>query len=110
MRFDIFADPLKHAPSPTCLALTASEDASNVRKINLTCFREAGFGLFLHYGLYSLLEGRWSKRYVNNKGVGWIQWWAPVPRKGYMTRQQCFRPDNFDTEAECGLACEAGMS
>ncbi len=80
------------------------------RQANLDWFRQADFGLFMHYGLYSLLEGIWTDPYVDFKGSEWIQWWAPVPRQDYMKLQQRFTAERFDADAICRLAKEAGMS
>lgn len=94
---------------PSCLDLLSPEITPNLRATNLAWFREAKFGLFLHYGLYSLLEGRWDNPYVSDKGAEWIQWWAPVPRKEYMALRDRFTAERFDADAICSLAVEAGM-
>ena len=93
---------------PTCLSL--SPDTPNIREANLDWFRNAKFGLFMHYGLYSLLEGRWENPWVDYKGAEWIQWWAPVPRREYMALQQKFTAEKFDADAICRLAVDAGMT
>jgi len=82
----------------------------NLREANLDWFRSARFGLFMHYGLYSLLEGKWDNPYVDNKGSEWIQWWAPVPRAEYMALREQFTADRFDADAICRLALDAGMT
>lgn len=64
---------------PRYLAAYADLYAENPRHAALTWFREATCGLFLHYGLYALLEGRWNGKRVDNKGAEWIRWAAPHP-------------------------------
>jgi alpha-L-fucosidase len=95
---------------PTCLSLDPGANPSTFRSVNLDWFRNAKFGLFLHYGLYSLLEGKWENPWVDNKGAEWIQWWAPVPRKDYVALREQFTAEKFDADAICRLALEAGMS
>jgi len=96
-------------PPPTCLESELPAEFSDWRSYHLDWFRRAGFGLFMHYGLYSLLEGRWENPWVNNKGAEWIQWWGPVPRKEYMALKERFTAEKFDADFICQLALEAGM-
>ena len=45
---------------PSYLADYNDAYLENPRKANLDWFQEAGYGMFIHYGLYSLLEkGEW---------------------------------------------------
>ena len=48
----------------------------------LNWFREAKFGLFIHWGLYAIPAGRWKGKFV--EGIGeWIQFNARIPVKEY---------------------------
>ena len=38
--------------------------AEDPRQAAVKCFRESKFGLFMHYGLYSLLEGHWQGQHA----------------------------------------------
>jgi len=61
-------------------------------------FVQARYGLFIHYGLYSLLErGEW----VFNR--------EELPREEYGTLAERFTAEHFDAEAICDLAVRAGM-
>ena len=82
---------------------------NNPREAALAWFRQARFGLFMHYGLYSLLAGEWPAMRVTNKGTEWIQWAAPIPRAEYMKLQGRFTAERFDADAICRLAQSAGM-
>jgi alpha-L-fucosidase len=62
-------------------------------------FREAGFGLFLHFGLYSLL-GRGE----------WAMFKERIPVSEYAELKADFRAERFDAESIADLALEAGMS
>jgi alpha-L-fucosidase len=61
-------------------------------------FTEARYGLFIHYGLYSLLgRGEWA---MNREAI---------PRDAYRALAPRFTADAFDAEALCDLAVAAGM-
>ena len=61
-------------------------------------FAEARYGLFIHYGLYSLLErGEW----VWNR--------EEIPRSEYQMLAGKFTARNFDADALCRTAVDAGM-
>src|SRR5512144_2056482 len=61
-------------------------------------FREAKFGLFLHYGLYSL-EGRHE----------WLQFREKIPVAQYAKLKDRFTAAKFDVDAITDLALAAGM-
>ncbi len=61
-------------------------------------FRNAQFGLFLHYGLYSL-EGRHE----------WLQLREKIPVATYAKLKDRFTAENFDADFITDLAIQAGM-
>lgn len=67
---------------------------------NLQWFKEAKFGLFMHYGVYSLLEqGEWVQ----------LRHDPPIPVADYDTLKNDFSAENFDVDFITDLAVEAGM-
>ena len=71
-------------------------------------FREAGFGLMIHWGLYSLPAGEWKGRRM--KGIGeWIQANYRIPNTEYETLAAAFNPVFFNADAWAELAAHAGM-
>ena len=100
---------VKPMTTPSFLRDHASLYARDPRGAALAWFGQARFGLFLHYGLYSLLGGRWPTMKVTNKGSEWIQWTAPIPRREYAQLQQRFTAEHFDADTICRLALAAGM-
>ena len=76
-------------------------------------WREARFGMFIHWGLYSVLGGEWEgKDYGKEMGSAsaeWIMLKAPVPTKEYEKLAKQFNPVKFDAKEWVGLAKEAGM-
>jgi alpha-L-fucosidase len=71
-------------------------------------FREAKFGLFIHWGLYALPAGEWKGEQI--KGIGeWIMNRAKIPVKEYEQLATQFNPTQFDAEAWVQMAEDAGM-
>jgi alpha-L-fucosidase len=71
-------------------------------------FREAKFGLFIHWGLYAIPAGEWKGQFV--PGIGeWIMNRAKVPVTDYEQLTKQFNPTQFDAEAFAKLAEDAGM-
>ena len=75
---------------------------------NVQWFKDAKFGLFIHWGLYSHLAGEWNgKRYY---GSGeWIMNQAKIPVKLYEEAARSFNPVNFNAEEWAQLAKDAGI-
>ena len=71
-------------------------------------FREARFGMFIHWGLYSILAGRWDGKEV--PGIGeWIMNSASIPVAQYQALAARFNPTQFSAAGIVGLAKSAGM-
>ncbi len=68
------------------------------RKAALQWFKDAKFGLFLHYGLYSIL-GRHE----------WVMFREKIPIPEYEKLAGQFSPTKFDADFITDLALEAGM-
>ena len=75
-------------------SLTAREPREAAR----AWFREARYGLFVHYGLYSIL-GRHE----------WVQYRERIPVAEYAKLKERFTAERFDADAIAELALEAGM-
>ncbi|MCA8960011.1 MAG: alpha-L-fucosidase [Planctomycetes bacterium] len=93
--------------NPTDPALTspsASEDHSD----RIAWWREARFGLFIHWGLYSVLAGEVEGEPVG--GVGeWIQHIGRIPKREYSKLLDRFDPVAFDADEWARIAKDAGM-
>jgi alpha-L-fucosidase len=74
----------------------------------LKWFREARFGMFIHWGLYSIPAGRWDGKEV--PGIGeWIMNHASIPVADYRALAPKFNPTKFSAAEIVGLAKSAGM-
>lgn len=85
-------------------------DKATVQKNNpnLKWFKEAKFGLFIHWGLYSKLAGEYKgKRYY---GSGeWIMSQGKIPAGDYAREAESFNPVNFNAEEWARIAKDAGI-
>jgi len=71
-------------------------------------WREAKFGMFIHWGLYSILAGMWKGKKV--PGIGeWIMYTARIPVKEYEKLAEKFNPTKFNPREWVRLAKNAGM-
>jgi alpha-L-fucosidase len=74
----------------------------------LNWWREARYGLFIHWGLYALPAGRWNGQEI--PGIGeWIQQRAKIPAVEYEQLASQFNPVNFDAQEWVSLARRAGQ-
>lgn len=69
-------------------------------------WREARFGMFIHWGLYAIPAGEW-KGQTNH--AEWIRETAQIPLSEYRKFLDQFNPVRFDARQWARLAKEAGM-
>ncbi|NOR76793.1 MAG: alpha-L-fucosidase, partial [Draconibacterium sp.] len=71
-------------------------------------WREARFGMFIHWGLYAEPAGEWNGKQV--PGISeWIMARAPISVKDYEKIAENFNPVKYDADAWVKLAKQAGM-
>jgi alpha-L-fucosidase len=76
-------------------AKMANDPAAQQR---LAWWREARFGMFLHWGVYSIpARGEWA------------QWSEQIPVNEYAKLADQFHPDHYDPDAWAAIAKEGGM-
>ena len=71
-------------------------------------FNEARFGMFIHWGAYSVLGGEWQGKTI--KGYAeWIRWNGKISQADHRKVCEQFNPDHFDADSWVRSARDAGM-
>ncbi|MBC8469749.1 MAG: alpha-L-fucosidase [Planctomycetes bacterium] len=71
-------------------------------------WRDARFGMFVHWGLYAVPAGQWKGKEI--PGIGeWIMERADIPVAEYEPLAQQFNPVKFNADEFVGIAKNAGM-
>ncbi|MGK9117889.1 alpha-L-fucosidase [Olivibacter jilunii] len=86
-----------------------------VEKINW--FKEARFGMFVHWGLYSILGGTYNGRTMPDTALAngkswyaeWIQQRLEIPNNEYQALVEKFNPSRFNADEWIKEAKNAGM-
>ncbi len=85
-----------------------SDDNKNLDNKRIEWFMDAKFGLFIHWGLYSIPAGVWKGKEI--PGIGeWIMNHAKIPVKEYEKLAEKFNPVKFNADNWVKMAKEAGM-
>ncbi|HVU45829.1 MAG TPA: alpha-L-fucosidase [Terracidiphilus sp.] len=78
------------------------------RDARMAWWREARFGMFIHWGLYSIPAGTWNGKQI--PGIGeWIMNTASIPVADYKALAPKFNPTAFNAHDIVALAKAAGM-
>lgn len=71
-------------------------------------WKEATFGMFIHWGLYAGYAGYYNGQPVTGAGE-WIQFNAKIPEPEYAASAKNFNPVKFNAEEWVAIAKSAGM-
>ncbi|MBU4461409.1 MAG: alpha-L-fucosidase [Verrucomicrobia bacterium] len=100
-----------HVPAalPATGAATAEvAESKAARDARMAWFREAKFGLFIHWGVYAVPAGTYKGEQV--KGIGeWIMNRGKIPVAEYRAFAPQFTASKYDPDAWAALAKKAGM-
>ena len=89
-------------------AAAAPPPADMTQDERMKWFREAKFGLFIHWGLYAIPAGEWKGQKYAHIGE-WIMHDAQIPVADYEQLAKQFNPVKFNAEEWVQMAEDAGM-
>lgn len=102
----VISTSLPHAEPSKPEASAPKRDSK--QETRLEWWREAKFGLFIHWGLYSVAAGEYNGKLIPKTGE-WIMWNAKIPFKEYEKFATGLTASKFDADAWAQLAQDAGM-
>ncbi|HYO26354.1 MAG TPA: alpha-L-fucosidase [Lacipirellulaceae bacterium] len=98
------ATPQGGAPA----AQTQGEETPAQRDARMAWWRQAKFGMFIHWGVYAVPAGTYDGERIS--GIGeWIMLRGRIPVARYKEYARQFNPVKYDPESWAQLAADAGM-
>jgi alpha-L-fucosidase len=92
-----------------CLQITVSQESKEARDKRMQWWREARFGMFIHWGPYAVWGGVYHGNEQKRGGAEWIMNRCKIPVAEYQQVASTFNPVKYDPESWVLLAKEAGM-
>ncbi len=97
------------APDPNHPVSSVPGESKEQRDARMGWWRDAKFGMFIHWGVYSVPAGDYKGQPV--KGIGeWIMNKGKIPMAEYQAFAKDFTADKFDPAAFVAAAKSAGMN
>jgi alpha-L-fucosidase len=97
------APPAAGLPSFPAVVRNETQEQQDAR---LKWFREARFGMFIHWGVYAVPAGSWQGR---PSGAEWIMNTAKIPVADYRALATNFTAAKYNPQAWAQLAADAGV-
>jgi alpha-L-fucosidase len=91
----------------TLCAMQAQNNSAHDKKMEW--WREARFGMFIHWGPYAVLGGEYNGHKQIRGGAEWIMNRCKIPVAEYQAYARQFNPVKYNPEKWVKLAQEAGM-
>jgi alpha-L-fucosidase len=88
---------------------TFAQESKEARDKRMQWWREARFGMFIHWGPYAVPGGVYNGHQQLRGGAEWIMNRCKIPVAEYQKYAAAFNPVKFDPEALVLLAKQAGM-
>ncbi|MCH7228811.1 alpha-L-fucosidase [Haloferula sp. A504] len=101
--------PVLAESSPASPPPEAAVDLEKARQERIGWWRDARYGLFIHWGLYAIPAGTWKDKVYDHGYSEWIMFSEKIPREEYAKLGKRFNPESFDADAWVEVAKQAGM-
>ncbi|MBI1851131.1 MAG: alpha-L-fucosidase [Planctomycetes bacterium] len=89
-----------------CACASTPKSSTGSDDHRLDWWRDARFGMFIHWGLYAVPAGEWNGRTDHGE---WIRTTAQIPVERYEQFRDQWNPVKFDADAWARTAKQAGM-
>jgi alpha-L-fucosidase len=98
--FLLFLNSCKNEP------VNYMNETKEAKDARMEWWRDARFGMFIHWGLYAVPAGEWKGETNHSE---WIRTTAEIPIDEYDKFREQFNPVNFDAKKWVKMAKNAGM-
>jgi alpha-L-fucosidase len=99
--------PTDDTNNPALVAWQQAFGASHNERMQW--WREARFGMFIHWGVYSVPAGVWNGTNVGRSGAEWIMNRGRISMADYEKLPAQFDPEKFNADEWVSIAKNAGM-
>src|SRR3954469_4178256 len=90
-------------------ALGHGQESRQSRDERMQWWRDARFGMFIHWGLYAIPAGEWKGKATPRKNGEWIMNDLSIPVAEYEKLAQQWNPVKFDARQWVRIAKNAGI-
>jgi alpha-L-fucosidase len=91
------------------VSVIAAPAGEITREQRIEWWRDARFGMFIHWGLYAIPGGTWKGKVRDSGYSEWIMFEEKIPAKEYEQLAAKFNPVKFDAKEWAAIAKKAGM-
>ncbi|RAJ29115.1 alpha-L-fucosidase [Pedobacter cryoconitis] len=92
-----------------CSQLLAAQTTEPSKDERMKWWREARFGMFIHWGVYAQWAGVYHGHEQNRGGAEWIMNRSKIPVAEYQAKAREFNPQSYDPDSWVKMAKDAGM-